>query len=191
MMSDERIGAVPIPVLAYPEPGLGDGRVRLRPWSEDDLDCVREASTDRDITGGTSVPDHFTEASGLAFIHRQWARLADGVGVSQAIVDARTGKAAGLVIVSLRPQPDVAGLGYWVAPSARRTGLATAAVRLLAPWALRSLQLCRLEAWVAPDNVASQRVLRGAEFQLEGRLRNFLSTPDGVTDALVYSQIPT
>ena len=170
---------------------MSDGRVGLRRWGEADLDCVREASTDPVIASGTTVPEEFTPAEGLAFIHRQWSRANDGVGVSQAIVEAQADRAVGLAIVSLRPQPGVGGLGYWVIPSSRRNGAATAAVRLVGPWALSSLILTRLEAWVDPENVASQRVLTNAGFQQEGRLRNFFKTPEGASDALVYSLIRT
>jgi [ribosomal protein S5]-alanine N-acetyltransferase len=146
--TDEVHGSVALP---YPEPVLTDGIVALRPWAEADLDCVREASADPEIPKGTTVPARFTPAEGLAFIERQWSRSADGIGVSQAIVEARTDRAVGLVIVSLRPQQHVAGLGYWVVPSARGGRVATRAVRLLAPWALAALRLNRLEAWVHPD----------------------------------------
>jgi ribosomal-protein-alanine N-acetyltransferase len=67
--------------------------------------------------------------------------------------------------------------------------VATAAVRLVVPWALRALRLQRLEAWVEPDNLPSQRVLRGTGFQQEGRLRNFLTIEGGAADALVYAVI--
>lgn len=82
-----------------------------------------------------------------------------------------------------------ADLGYWIVPEARGRGAGTAAVRLVAPWALEALDLRRLEAWVEPDNEASQHVLRSAGFQQEGRLRNFLTLDGGSSDALVFSVI--
>ena len=87
--------------------------------------------------------------------------------------------------VAMRPQPHVGGLGYWVVPPERGQGAATAAVALIVPWALDVLDLLRMEAWVQPENVASQRVLRRAGFQEEGRLRNFLTIDDRPADALV------
>ncbi len=154
------------------------------------MDCVRHASSDPVIPQGTTVPSDYTDEEGIAFIHRQWSRAAQGVGVSQAIVQADSDRAIGLIIVSARPQEHVAGLGYWVVPGVRGRGAATAAVRLVLPWALDVLGLQRLEAWVAPDNVASRSVLTRAGFQEEGRLRNFLSWPAGPADAMVYSIIP-
>ncbi|MCB0907741.1 MAG: GNAT family N-acetyltransferase [Nocardioidaceae bacterium] len=176
--------------LPYPDPPLGDGRIGLRPWLETDLECVRLAATDPVIPRGTTVPSPFSPSEALAFIHRQWQRREDHEGVSQAIVDLPTDTAVGLLWLALRPQPGVGGLGYWVVPSHRGRGAATAAVRLLVPWALATLRLHRLEAWVEPDNHASQRVLAACGFQHEGRLRNFLLVDAKPTDALVYAVIP-
>ncbi|GAB1640467.1 GNAT family N-acetyltransferase [Krasilnikovia sp. MM14-A1259] len=177
--------------LSYPDPALSDRRIGLRMWREADIDCIRLAGTDPRIPKGTTVPANFTQAGGLAFIHRQWARLENGEGVSQAIVDVDDDRAVGLLWVALRPQPRVCGLGYWVIPSARRQGVATAAVRLAVPWALETLDLQRLEAWVEPDNLASQHVLTSVGFQLEGRLRNFLTDGRRPADALVFSVLPS
>ncbi|GAA2746743.1 hypothetical protein GCM10009868_33390 [Terrabacter aerolatus] len=91
--------------------------------------------------------------------------------------------------VGLRPQRRVGGLGYWIVPETRGSGLATAAVRLAVPWALEALDLQRLEAWVEPDNLPSQRVLRSAGFHEEGRLRSFLTVAGRPSDALVFSVI--
>lgn len=180
-MSDEQ--------LRYPEPPLTDGRVGLRPWEEGDVECIRLASMDPEIPRGTTVPYPFTTAEGLAFIHRQLGRVRNGEGVTQAIVESGSDRAVGLMWVALRPQPYVGGLGYWIVPPERGHGVATAAVQLITPWALSALNLRRLEAWVEPHNVASQRVLISAGFFQEGRLRNFLNTDSAVSDALVFSVI--
>lgn len=175
--------------LPYPDPPLTDGRIGLRKWSESDLDCVRLAGTDPAIPSGTTVPDSFSSAAGLAFIRRQWSRAEHGEGVSQAVVEAQTNRAIGLVFIAMRPQKHVGGLGYWIVPPDRAKGAATAAVRLVVPWAIEGLGLHRLEAWVEPENLASQRVLRGAGFEQEGRLRNFLTIGERVSDALVFSVV--
>ena len=176
--------------LQYPDPPLADGRIGLRMWQEGDVDCVRLASTDPLIPQGTTVPTTFTSDEGLAFIRRQRARAENGVGVSQAIVDVDSDKAIGLMWVGLRPQRHVGGLGYWVVPPERGRGVAAAAGRLVVPWALEALDLHRMEAWVVPENLASQHVLRAIGFQEEGRLRNFFTFDGKPSDALVFSVIP-
>lgn len=175
--------------LPYPEPSLSDGHVGLRRWRESDIDCIRLASTDPTIPQGTTVPATYTPEGGLAFITRQQERAVNGEGLSQAIVEAKSDRAIGLMWLAARPQPHVAGLGYWVIPTERGLGVATKALRLVVPWALKTLNLQRLEAWVEPDNLASQAVLRKAGFQEEGRLRNFLTIEDRPSDAVVFSVI--
>jgi ribosomal-protein-alanine N-acetyltransferase len=176
--------------LRYPSEPLVDERVQIRPWrSPDDLACIRAAGTDPDLTAGTTVPADFTDAAGRAFLDRQQARVRRGEGISQAVVERRTDEPVGLVYLDRRPQPWIAGLGYWLVPAARGRHLGTAAVRLVADWALHELAILRLEAWVAPENDASRRVLEGAGFAQEGRLRNFLQLHGRTTDGLVFARV--
>lgn len=83
--------------LPYPEPPLSDGRIGLRKWRESDVDCIRLAATDPVIAKGTTVPANFTPAEGLVFVHRQWGRVENGDGTSQAIVDVASDRAVGLL----------------------------------------------------------------------------------------------
>jgi [ribosomal protein S5]-alanine N-acetyltransferase len=175
--------------LAYPDPDLGDGVVRLRRWREDDLGCVREAATDPGIPEGTTVPATYTPAAGLAFVHRQWGRVEHDEGISLAVAERASDAARGLVTVLLRPQAGVAGIGYWIVPRARRRGLATSAVRLLSAWALADGGLARVEAWAEPANAASLAVLERAGFEREGVLRSFLSFPGRRADAVVLARV--
>src|SRR5262245_3965194 len=140
---DRRVPGVSLP---YPDAPLSDASIAIRPWLETDLDCIEQASLDPVIPRGTTVPARYTRDGGLAFIQRQWSRAVDGVGVSQAIVDAHSDAALGLVVVRYRPQQRVAGLGYWIVPKRRGRGAATAAVRLITPWSFDALRVWRLEA---------------------------------------------
>lgn len=178
-----------MPTLAYPDPVLDDGTLRLRPWAEDDIGCVEEAGQDPLIPLYTTVPPVFTPEEGVAFVHRQWSRLTDGQGVSLAIADQATDRAVGLVILTVQPQTGVAGIGYWIVPSARGGRRASRAVRLATAWGLDRLGFARVEAWVEPDNVASQRTLLAAGFEREGVLRSFLTFGDRRADAVVFSRI--
>ena len=161
-------------------PELTDELVRLRRWEETDLACVAAAAADPRIPAGTTVPAVPGDEAGLAFIHRQWGRERNGEGLSLAI---DVGGAVGLVVLLYRPQPGVAGVGYWIIPEARGRGYASHAVTLLSDWAVT--RLTRVEAWVHTHNTPSLRVLANAGFEREGVLRRFL---DG-EDAIVLSRI--
>ncbi len=178
----------PVSDLSCPSP-RSDGVLRLRPWGEQDLDCVRAASSDPRIPEGTRVPARYTREEGLAFIARQHGRLSSGQGVSLAVTEEDTDRAVGLVILVVRPQQRVAGIGYWVMPATRRRSMSTRAVALTTAWGLGPGAFVRVEAWVELGYTASTRVLEANRYLFEGRLRSFLAFEDRRADALVYSRI--
>jgi RimJ/RimL family protein N-acetyltransferase len=90
-----------------------------------DLACVEAASREGTIPTGTTVPEVYSDDAGRAWIDRQHARRAGGQGWSLAICDAVTDRARGCVVLLLRPQDGVAGLGYWLASDDRGRGYAT------------------------------------------------------------------
>jgi ribosomal-protein-alanine N-acetyltransferase len=176
--------------FSYPNPPLSDGIVVLRRWEESDLDCVEQAAEDPDIPKGTTVPATFTPTEGRAWIERQWSRAESGTGLSQAIADAASGEALGAGVLMTR-QRSSAEIGYWLVPRARGRGIGSRAVGLLARWAVKEAGLARLEAYVIPDNIASQRALEKAGFRREGLLRSYLSYEERRFDALLYSLLPS
>jgi RimJ/RimL family protein N-acetyltransferase len=177
-------------VLPYPDPPLRDDVVALRPWSDRDLACVEEASRDPDIPRGTTVPGLYTPAEGRAFVRRQRRRGHDGRGISLAIAERAGDRAVGAAILSLRPDPAIAGLGYWIVPSARRNGYATHAAALLARWGVTAGGRARVEAHIEPANTASIAVAETAGMRHEGLLRAYLAIGGDRADALVYSLLP-
>lgn len=175
--------------LEYPDPPLGDGIVRLRPWTMEDVPCVESASRDPAIPRGTTVPATYTADEGHAWIERQWSRSSNEEGLSLAVTDAGSDEALGAVVLLARPEPGLVGLGYWVIERARRRGLAARAVRLLAPWVLAQAPIVRIEALVEASNTNSGRVLLNAGFRPEGRLRAHFAFAGQPTDAVVYSLV--
>jgi ribosomal-protein-alanine N-acetyltransferase len=172
-----------------PEPVLTDGVVRLRRWSTLDLACVRAASEEGSLAEGTTIPPTYTEPLGTAWIERQHSRVAEGQGWSLAVTEVSDDRAIGCIVLLLRPQRGVAGLGYWILPEARGRGLASRAVALLTGWGLEVQGLARVEAWVEPHNEASASVLARCGFEQEGTLRSFLAFPTRRGDALVLSRV--
>jgi RimJ/RimL family protein N-acetyltransferase len=83
-----------------------------------------------------------------------------------------------------------ASVGYWVAAHARRRGVATHAVLLLARWAFDELGVERLQLTCGPDNRASQRVAERAGFTREALLRSHLPFKGGRRDTVVFSLLP-
>ena len=175
--------------LREPEPPLADGVVSLRRWRDGDAGCLEEAATDPVIPRYTTVPPTYDASAARTYVRRQWRRVETGEGLSLAIARGSDDAAVGSVVLLARPQADVVGIGYWLVPRVRGGGLATRAVTLLAGWAIDVLGIVRVEAWVEPGNVASERVLARAAFVREGVLRSFLVLADGRSDATVFARV--
>jgi RimJ/RimL family protein N-acetyltransferase len=71
-------------------------------------------------------------------------------------------------------------VGYWVAPWARRQGVATRAARAVCRWALDDGPFERLSLQAATINPGSNGVARALGFTLEGTLRGAMR--EGGTD---------
>ena len=66
-------------------------------------------------------------------------------------------------------------------------GIATEAVKLVIELAFNSLKLHRVEAYIAPQNIASIRVIEKAGFLKEGLLRKLLFINGGWVDHYMYA----
>jgi [ribosomal protein S5]-alanine N-acetyltransferase len=83
-----------------------------------------------------------------------------------------------------------ASVGYWLLPEAQRKGLASHAVGLVAPWALRDLALARLALLTAPSNQQFQRVAERTGFHREGVLRSYVEIDGRRVDQVSFSLLP-
>jgi [ribosomal protein S5]-alanine N-acetyltransferase len=171
-------------------PVLAAGPFRLRPFTLDDLDVVREAARDPYIPLITTVPVPCSDDAGRQFIQRQWGRAQDRSGYSFAIAGAGTGRAVGQIGLWLR---DIgqgrATIGYWVAPPARGQHAAGHALASVARWALGELGIPRLELCVEPWNEASARTAFVTGFRREGRLRSWLDIGGERKDFDLYAML--
>lgn len=109
-----------------------------------------------------------------------------------AIIDGRDGSyIGGAGLNHLDRLNKVANLGYWVRSRRCQRGIATRAARLLVRFGLETLKFNRIEILAAVENRGSQRVAEKTGAVREGILRNQLSLPDGIHDAVIYSIIPS
>ena len=78
-------------------------------------------------------------------------------------------------------------VGYWVDSAVHRQGVATAAVALAVAHAFGPVGLHRVEATIAPENVASQAVVRHLGFREEGLLLRYLDIAGAWRDHLLFA----
>ena len=167
-----------------------DGCV-LRAFRDDDLPLVLAASADASITRVTTVPPCADEYAARRWIRLQHARVVDRVGLPFAIADAVTDEALGQVGLWFSGVgAGRARVGYWVPAAHRSRGLARTALLALCPWAFAE-GVERLELYVEPHNVASQRVAEGAGFRWEGLLRAWETIGAERRDMVIYSRLPS
>jgi RimJ/RimL family protein N-acetyltransferase len=176
------------PKLTPPSEPLTDGVVTLRPWREDDAPAIAAACQDPEIPRWTRVPSPYAESDARDWLAHDPECWASGEGAHFAVVDAKSGELIGSFgIVDFEWDDHRAEIGYWVAPGARRRGVARRAIRLLCTWAFAELDIVRLE--ILPDvrNVASIGVARACGFTDEGVRRKYMVIKDELCDCVSFS----
>jgi len=171
---------------------LSDGVVTLRRLTEADVPALAECLQDSEIPRWTRVPVPYSERDAREYVARQEQMWRDGEEARFAIVAARTGElVGGIAFVYIEWEDEKAEIGYWVAAAARRTGVATRAVRLLSRWAFSELGLFRLEILPDVENAASLAVARACGFREEGVLRANTLIKGRRGDNVVFSLLAT
>jgi RimJ/RimL family protein N-acetyltransferase len=177
--------------IEFPVEGLSDGEITLRLLADTDVDALVEACRDPEIPRWTQVPDDYQESDAHEWLDTQARRREEGSELHLVIVDARDGGLLGAIGLASVDWEDLRGsIGYWVAGQARRRGVATRAVTLLAAWGFDELGLGRIEIKTEPGNAVSQRVAQRAGFVREGMLRSHALIKGRRRDMVVFSLLP-
>ncbi len=176
-----------------PDPPLRDAVVALRPWRDADVPAKFRAFSDPE-TQRFSWPEQrpYTEQDARTTHRAHEQAWDDGTAAEFACVspDDEHDIIGGASVYDIERPWARASVGYWVAPHARRKGVATHAVLLLARWAFDELGLKRLQLTCGPDNDASQRVAERAGFTREAVLRSHIPFKGGRRDTVVFSLLP-
>ncbi len=171
-----------------------DGVVRIRRHRRDDVDAVYEAAYESIAEVGRWLPwchhDYRREET-AEWIAGRIAAWDLGEAYEFVIEEVGSGRVLGGVGVNnINPGHRSANLGYWVRTSAAGRGVATAAARLAARFALQEVGLSRVYILADVENLPSQRVAEKAGALREGVLRNALVLRGEPRDAVCYSLIP-
>ena len=178
-------------MISWPisEPVLVDKALMLRPWHLDDIDGVFEICQDPAIQEFTTVPVPYTKEIADIWIRSSPQKYLEREKISLAGI--RNGELVLSVSLHNIHEFDHAGeIGYWVSPSARGEGLASHAVKMLADFAF-AIGFRRLSAITLPENLASQKTLLNAGFELETVLRDRMTRRNGTqANAVVFAKFP-
>ena len=143
---------------------MRDDLVALRAWAEDDVPALVRACSDPLTQRYTSVPTPYTPEDARLFVAGGRSSTGLPLAVVRADDTAAVVGAVGLHAVDI--ERSRGEIGYWTAPWARRSGVASRALALLSGWAVApgGLGLRRVELYAEPDNLASQMVAERAGF---------------------------
>jgi RimJ/RimL family protein N-acetyltransferase len=149
--------------------------VRLRAPRDSDAHAIAEGCSDPEVARWTLVPSPYTLEDARAWIALATPQRKGDRELALVIVRKGEDLPVGGSSLRVRTDPERHGdIGYWVAPAARREGLGSRAVRLLAAHGLDALGLPWIEIAVSPDNEASRRLALRAGFEPHDRqLREF------------------
>jgi RimJ/RimL family protein N-acetyltransferase len=174
-------------------PPLLDGLLVLRPWEENDAASLVAACNDDEIVRwlGHRIPHPYTESDAREFLAAVVATETAGSAAHFAIEDG--GEFAGSISVRWDFwEAGAADVGYWVAPRARRRGVASAALRLVTRWAIEERRVARVQLRADVDNAASLTVAERAGFRREGVIRaaRWNAQRGRRVDLALYSLLP-
>lgn len=169
----------------------GEGLV-LRPWGLEDADAVYQACQDPEIIRWTTVPYPYTRDHAASFTNAALSTWQNQAGVTFAVVsEASDAVLASCGLVDVNQSDSAVEIGYWVAPWARRRGVATAATKAVARWAVEELGAKRVTLEAASVNHGSQQVALNAGFTREGLQRSKAARFDERYDMVLFSLLPS
>ncbi|MDT0341589.1 GNAT family N-acetyltransferase [Streptomyces litchfieldiae] len=172
------------------QPTIDAGRLRLRPFTADDIDWVHQVALDPLMRTFIDLPSPYRREHAEHFVERLvregWATRRR---VEYLAEDAATGERLGRAGLSLKTG-GAAEVGYWVDPAARGRGVATTAVTALCGWAFATLGLGIVHWRAEVGNDASRRVAEKAGFRVEATLRQRVVHRGQRVDAWLGSMLP-
>lgn len=178
--------------LTWPanQPTLTAGGLTLRPWRQSDADAVHTACQDPEIVRWTTIPFPYERQHASDFVGPVSANAwAHKTAANFAVVDADGTLVGSFGLVRMNPPEGVAEVGYWVAPAARRRGVARRAATAVTQWALHDVGFARVELLASAENAGSRRVAVRTGFTQEGVLRSAATGRGKREDLVLYSRI--
>ena len=157
--------------------------VTLRQANETDIDWIFDACQDAEIQRWTMVPKPYSRTHAQEFV-----KTASIENSKFVIVDATTQLGLGTIGVHcVSDETGEASAGYWVAPWARRQGVATQALQQLVTHARTLSGASTLTLEISPGNTASRGTAAKSGFIVVRTRPGSCHDGETPTDGLTYS----
>ncbi len=165
-------------------------RLTLRPVAAADLEDLLEINGDPEVTRFLPYSTWQSVDDGAAWLARMEALAATGTGRQFVLVRNADTKVVGtLLLFRYDEGSGRIELGYVLGRSHWGQGLMREAIGAACAHAFGALKLRRIEAEVNPANVASNQLLLGAGFVLEGTLRKRWVDKGTAYDTNIYGYL--
>lgn len=146
-------------------PTLETERLLLRPFQIEDVHPWFELNQDPEITRYTGDGGVVSEKEMEHRIRNHVLGDYEKYGFGRwAVIHKQDNCIIGFTGLKFIPEYDVVDLGYRFAPKYWRQGIATEACRAALKFGFNELELERIVAYILPDNIGSQKVLKKLGF---------------------------
>jgi ribosomal-protein-alanine N-acetyltransferase len=165
-----------IPKLSELDLALETPRLRLRPFTEADIDAIWPVVSNPDFPKLMSWAAHTDRSETLGFVQAVNQGLEQNTGVVWAL--EHEGRAVGSIgldsmVFALRAwRIDRAELGFWLAPEHWNKGLMTEAADAVVRCGFQTIGLHKVTVGCLAENAASRRVIEKLGFRHVGRLED-------------------
>ena len=167
-----------------------EGRIcRLRALEPEDLDAMYGWENDTDVwrVSGTLAP--FSRHVLSRLIEEQQFDIYT-TRQMRLVIEVKDGSAVGAVdLFEFDPKHRRAGVGIIIAPEYRRQGYALDALKALEWYVQNALHLKQLWCSVTEDNKASAQLFFNAGYQVCGRRKAWILTPDSELDEILFQKL--
>jgi RimJ/RimL family protein N-acetyltransferase len=164
-------------------PTLETARLRLRPYTEDDIAELLPLIGTREVAATTlRIPFPYTEQDAVQFVS---GAQSDGK-IWLAIIQRSDGRQIGGIGLRVEEAHQHAELGYWLGAVYWGKGYATEAAREILRYGFEELRLHRVFASHFKENTASAKILVKLGMRHEGCQREHLRKWDKFIDSEIY-----
>lgn len=161
-------------------------KFQLRPLTLADAAAFTQVANNPQIA--KNLTNHFPHPYSIKDAE-QFIKMTAAASPREVLGITVDGKAVGAI--GVHPQSDIfcknAEMGYWLGEPYWGQGIVTAAILQMIKYAFANFPINRIFARPFGSNIASQRVLEKAGFQLEAHFTNTIYKNERYEDELVYA----
>jgi ribosomal-protein-alanine N-acetyltransferase len=171
-----------------PFPTLETERLQLRRLANDDVDEIFALRSDHEVMKYIPRPLAKTKEDALAHISMINEKIDSNEGINWAITFKDNPKLIGIIgHYRIKPEHYRSEIGYMLLPEYHGQGIISEAINEVVKYGFQEMKLHSIEAIIAPENTASEKVLQKNGFVKEAHLIENEYYKGQFLDTVIYS----